>query len=405
MSKVKTGLDTLLEERAIRLHGSRIAVLANQATVDSNFTHLVDALHTIEGCKLVRIFAPEHGFRGELQDMAHVRDAADLRTGVPVTSLYGDNVASLKPKAEHLSEVDILLVDLPDIGTRYYTFAQALGYCLEVAASTRTQVIVLDRPNPIGGAEVEGYGLTVACRSYCGYAPVPTRHGLTLGELALLMNRGVDGKEVIDPIPAIGANLEIIKVEGWSRKDYLDSAGLSWVPPSPNMPTLDTALVYPGACLIEATSLSEGRGTTKPFEFLGAPGINAFAWAEAAAHGPLSMPGVALRPISFLPQFQKHAGSLCSGLQVHVTNRSLFKPFRVYLGLLFALREVQPQALTWRTGSYEFISAVPAIDLLYGSSRLREILSSSGSPAPILVELETYERAYLNWRKPFLLYD
>jgi len=401
---VKTGLDLLFAEQGSRLKGARVAVVANHATVDSRLEHLVDIIHSFGHCTLKRIFAPEHGFRGEQQDMAQIADAMDMRTAVPVTSLYGSSEESLRPKEEHLREVDLLVVDLPDVGTRYYTFAQTLGYCLQVAEKTKTPVVVLDRPNPIGGTEVEGFGLKASCRSFCGYAPVPPRHGMTLGELALLMNDGVSGGGVTDSIPAIGAKLEVIKAEGWERKQYFDETGLPWVPPSPNMPSIETAVVYPGACLIEATTLSEARGTTKPFEFLGAPDIHAFQWRDAIEASGISLSGVNFRPCTFLPQFQKHAGKLCHGLQVHVTDRRSFKPLRTYLALLFALKRVQPEALRWRKEVYEFISKVPAMDLLYGSSRLRDALDANTPPGPILAEMETYEEGFRSWRKPFLLY-
>lgn len=405
MKKSKTGLDIFVEEKGARVKGKNVAVLANQSTVDSQFVHLVDSLQSFGNCSLKRIFAPEHGFRGEQQDMAHVGDSVDTRTGVPVTSLYGKSEASLKPKLEHLKEIDILLVDLPDVGSRYYTFAQSLGYCLEVAAQAGTQVYVLDRPNPIGGSEVEGFGIETTCRSFCGYAPVPARHGMTLGELGLLMNQGAQGTGIIDAIPAIGAKLEVIKASGWSRNAYFDETGLPWITPSPNMPTLDTAIVYPGGCLIEATTLSEGRGTTRPFELLGSPDVDSFRWLEAIEKEMVPLQGVAFRTTTFLPQFQKHAGKLCHGLQVHVTDRKAFRPLRCYLALLFALKRSQPQALAWRTAAYEFISSVPAIDLLYGSSHLREALDTGKSAAEIIKEMEAYETGFLAWRKPFLLYS
>ncbi len=269
--KVRTGLDVLIAEKARRLAGCRVAILANQSAVDSRLVHLLDALAGFSDVEVVKLFAPEHGFRGELQDMASVDSAVDRITGIPVISLYGKTESSLAPKAEDLAGVDVLLVDLPDIGTRYYTFAQSLGYSLAMAAKTGTRVMVLDRPNPLDGVTVEGPGLEKSCRSFCGYLPVPPRHGLTLGELALMMNKGYGQGE--SAIPALGAKLDVVSVTGWSRKQAFAETGLPWVIPSPNMPTLDTTYVYPGACLVEATEISEGRGTTRPFEFIGAPGI------------------------------------------------------------------------------------------------------------------------------------
>lgn len=399
---VRSGLDVLLADGAKRLRGARVGIVANQATIDSNLRHAVDAIHELKGHSLVRIFGPEHGFRGELQDMASVADSTDSRTGLPVVSLYGHEASTLKPRREQLTDLDILLVDLPDIGTRYYTFAQTLGYCLEAAADLPLTVLVLDRPNPLGGAEVEGSSLEAGCRSFCGYAPVAVRHGLTLGELGALMNSGFSvGAE---SVPALGAKLEIVRCEGWDRKHYFDEIALPWVLPSPNMPTLDTAVVYPGACLFEATELSEGRGTTRPFELVGAPGIDSRKLIAAAKAEGVGLEGAALREHNFQPQFQKHARAICSGVQVHVTDRSRFRPYRLALSLLFAFKKAHPEIFRLRSQAYEFVTNVPAIDLLYGSSRLREALENQGSARDLVPDLERFESAYLAARAPYLLY-
>ncbi len=403
MKIVKTGLDVLIAENAERLAGAQVAVLANQSAVSSNFVHLVDFLHEKSNCILKRILAPEHGFRGELQDMAAVGHGTDRRTGVPVVSLYGASPASLRPKPEDLEGIEFLVADLPDVGTRYYTFAQTLGYCLEACAPLDITVLVLDRPNPISGTSIEGSPLLSSCRSFCGYAPVPQRHGLTLGELAVLMNNGF-APSGADPIPPIGAKLEIVKAKDWRREKYHDETGIPWVIPSPNMPTLETAVVYPGGCLLEATQISEGRGTTRPFEIFGAPGIEPERWISAVFEEGIPLAGAALRSLSFMPQFQKHAGKICTGLQLHVRDRGAFQSFRWFLALLFSLKRVHPEVFAWRTGTYEFIDHVPAIDLLYGTPALRDALESGDRASVLVPELEKFEQSFVKDRQKYLLY-
>jgi uncharacterized protein YbbC (DUF1343 family) len=399
---VFSGLDTLVDDDMKQLRGARVGLLANQAAVSGRLAHAADILHQSSACTLERLFAPEHGFRGEHQDMATVGHVVDRATGLPVISLYGSSEDSLAPTAEQLSGLDILLVDLPDIGSRYYTFAQSLGYAMKVAGRCGVKVVVVDRPNPIGGSLFEGCGLEADCRSFCGYAPVLQRHGLTLGELARLMQRGFgEGSQRIQPIPV---ELEILPLRGWKRDMYFDQTGLPWVLPSPNMPTLDTALVYPGACLFETTTLSEGRGTTRPFEFLGAPNVRSEDWIAAAGEQGIPLEGCVLRPLAFLPQFQKHAGNICNGIQLHVQERRAFRPFRAALCLLFAFRQSHPDIFCWRKEAYEFISSVPAVDLLFGSSRLREAVDAGLTAQYLLPELEKCEAAYAEQRKDYLLY-
>lgn len=399
---VSSGLDELVSTSFAAIRGMNIAILANQASVASDYTHLVDLIHSSGRATIATLFAPEHGFRGALQDMAEVGNTVDRKTGLQVISLYGTTETSLTPSPEQLSRVDALVVDLPDIGTRYYTFAQSLGYCMKVAAQTGTKIIVLDRPNPIDGTTIEGCSLEVGCRSFCGYAPVPQRHGLTIGELALLMNRGFGaaGEEV----PPLGCDLEIVQCRGWNRSQYADQTGLPWVIPSPNMPTLDTAIVYPGGCLFEATTASEGRGTTRPFEFLGAPGIDSELWIAEVRNQGLELEGAHLRSHSFQPKFQKCHNQICNGVQLHVTDRARFKPLRWGLALLAALRRTHPEQCAWRSDAYEFVSSVPAIDLLYGSKRFRTLVDSSAGLAPIESELQSYENNFRQTRQEFLLY-
>jgi len=400
---VRSGLDILSATIPSRLAGARVGVLANQSAVDSNYRHVVDLLSNNSAVTLVRLFAPEHGFRGEHQDMAAVSNESEGRTGRPIISLYGKTPESLRPKKEQLSDLDFLIIDLPDVGSRYYTFAQTAGYCLEAAAEAGTTVLVLDRPNPISGSRVEGSTLLASCRSFCGYLPVPQRHGLSLGELCVMMNNGFGSGT--NAVPSIGARLEVIKAEGWNREQYIDETSIPWVIPSPNMPTLDTAIVYPGGCLIEATEISEGRGTTKPFEIFGAPGIDTDRWQRAVIDEGIALAGATLRPIGFLPQFQKHSGTVCRGFQLHVTDRDSFQPFRWFLALLFALRRTHPELFRLRHAAYEFVTDVPAIDLLYGSPAMREALDSGMHAGDLLPDIEAFESAFRTQRAPFLLYD
>lgn len=400
--QVDTGLDLLVEERFARLKGLKLGVVANQCSINRSFEHLVDLLKKVPELKLVRLFAPEHGIRGTLQDMEQVKETSDPISGVPVVSLYGSGAESFFPKGEHLEDLDAVLVDLPDIGTRYYTFAQTLAYMMMVAGKGATKIIVVDRPNPIGGCLIEGCSLEKSCRSFCGLAPVPQRHGLTIGELARLMHAGFgSGEQRLDPI---GCSLEIVPCRGWSRDMYFDQTGLPWVLPSPNMPLLETALVYPGACLFEATNLSEGRGTTRPFELLGAPFIEPERWiAQTLAEG-FALEGAVLRPTGFVPKFQKWANQLCQGVQLHVTDRELFRPLRWGLALISAANRLYPKQFKLRSEAYEFVDSVPAMDLLYGSQAFRSVLGSRGALSELEPELSSFEREFLSNRQPFLLY-
>lgn len=396
-----SGLDIWSRSGFAEIRGKTVGVVCNHAAVDRNLDHLVDLL-LAGGVKIAKIFAPEHGFRGALQDMAGVDSQVDPQTKITVVSLYGSTKESLAPQPQQLGGLDAVVCDLPDIGTRYYTFAQTIGLLLETAAPLKTPVFVIDRPNPIDGQTIEGGPLVKECRSFCGYAPVPNRHGLTLGELCSLMNGGFGAGN--DTIPPLKADLHIIRVEDWQRSQYLDDTGLPWVFPSPNMPNLDTAIVYPGMCLFEATNISEGRGTTRPFELIGAPFINPPDWIEETRRTGLALSGAKLRPAVFVPKFQKFADTTCHGIQLHITDRAEFKPFRWGLALIAALHRLYPKNFSWRKGSYEFEDKVSAIDLLYGSSRFRETVEADQTLAGLEQEISAFEKSYAAERKNFLLY-
>lgn len=399
---VKTGLDVLVEQGFAPLAGARVGVVAHAASVDCKLRHVVDLLHGRKEFSLVRIFAPEHGFRGAAQDMVSVEDAYDARTNLPVVSLYGNSFESLIPKIGSLDDLDILVVDLQDVGSRYYTYTQTLALCMEACGKCGVKVIVLDRPNPINGIDIEGALLTAGCRSFCGMHPVANRHGLTMGEFARLILAGFGEGE--NRTPGISCQLQVIELQGWKRKMYFGDTGLPWIFPSPNMPTVETALVYPGACLFEATNLSEGRGTTKPFELIGGPYVDGTLWAEETLLTGLSLPGTGLRPVGFLPQFQKWQQKVCSGVQIHITDRSTFKPFRLGLALIATAARLFPE-FSWRRQSYEFIDNVPAIDLLYGNLNFRKAVETKAPLSSLLPELERFEAWYTEARKEFLIYN
>jgi len=396
--KIKTGMDILVERDFAPLKGKKVALLVNQASVDSSFKHIIEHLAERKDINLTKIFAPEHGLWGGPQDMEGVVSATEPLTGAPVVSLYDGTVESLSPKKEDLEGVDLLVIDLPDVGTRYYTFAQTAALSMQVAGTVGTKVLVLDRPNPINGLTIEGSPLKQQFRSFCGMLPVPQRHGLTLGELSEMYRVGFGP----DPYPACSCELEVIKVEGWNRAHYLDEARGTWVIPSPNMPTLEAAVTYPGTCLFEATNVSEGRGTTMPFLFFGAPYIDPFAWREAILKERIQLAGFELRPISFIPKFQKWANVECHGLQIHVTNRAEFKPFRLSLAMICSLRKIAPK-FAWRGEPYEFIDNIPAIDLLYGTDHYRKIVDGSGDLSSIEQELIECEQWFTKARREFLL--
>ena len=341
--------------------------MANPTTVDRRLEHAADLLHRHPDVDLRRLFGPEHGLRGSAQDMVGVADDTDAATGLTAVSLYGTTLQSLSPTPEQLAGLDVLLFDIQDVGARYYTYAATMALCMRAAGAGGIKVVVLDRPNPIGGTAVEGGGLDEGLENFCGLYPVPQRHGLTLGELAKLYNDTF----------GIGCELDVVPCEGWSRSAYFDECGLPWVMPSPNMPTPDTALVYPGMCLLEGTNLSEGRGTTRPFELFGAPFIGGDALAEELRRWDL--PGVRFRPCVVEPAFHKFRGERCGALQLHVTDRDAFEPYRTGLAVLVAVRRLWPESFAWRTEPYEFRDDVPAIDLLTGRPAVRQAIDG-GAP-------------------------
>lgn len=397
---VLTGLDVLCAERLDLCRGRRVGVLCHPASVTSDLVHIVDRL-VAAGIRPARLFGPEHGVRGEAQDMVGVDTEIDRRTGIPVSSLYGDGVESLTPTADALAEIDVLLVDLQDIGCRYYTYIWTMALAMAAAARAGVQVVVLDRPNPLGGAEVEGGAVEPDAESFVGLGSIPVRHGMTVGELASMVRAGLPwgGARFARPMDL---DLTVVPMRGWRRQDAFDKTGLPWVMPSPNMPTVDTAFVYPGLCLIEGTNVSEGRGVTRPFEIIGAPFVDGYRLAERLFTHDL--PGVRFRPLSFRPVFHKHAGRSCGGIQLHVVDRTTFRPYRTGVLILRELWATGEGAFAWRTEPYEFVTHRPAIDLLTGGADVRQGIERGVPPEALFATWVAAERQFHERRRPHLLY-
>ncbi len=339
---------------------------------------------------MVALFGPEHGIDGQAQDMEGV--GSSTFGSIPVYSLYGSSVESLKPTPESLSDVEVLVCDLQDVGSRYYTFIYTIAFCMEVAQKTGTHVVILDRPNPINGHQVEGNLVQEKYRSFVGQFPLAHRHGMTVGELANLFREEF----------GLRCELTVIPMKGWHRRRYMDEFEVPWIFPSPNMPTVDTAVVYPGMCLLEGTEVSEGRGTTKPFEIFGAPYINPQKLVEKLKEFRLA--GVTFRPLSFKPNFQKFSGQVCGGAQLHVTRRRAFKPVLTGVAVLKAIHDLYPNQFQYRHRAYEFVEEIPAIDLLAGNDQLRPQIEKGSSLKEIEGGWEEEKKKFLEMRKKYLLY-
>ena len=392
---VLTGLERVLSGDSSALAGKTIGLLVNPTAVDTKLVHAVDRLRVAKGVKLAALFGPEHGVRGDAQDMIGVGEATDSVSGLPMWSLYGDSEASLHPQPAWLEGLDAVVYDIQDIGSRYYTYVWTLLHMMQACAPRGVEVIVLDRPNPIGGVLVEGGAIQDGYRSFVGRASIPNRHGLTAGELARMVNE----------TEKVGAKVTVVEMKGWTRDQHYDQTGLPWVLPSPNMPTLETAIVYPGGCLFEGTELSEGRGTTKPFELVGAPYVSyreAYQIAEALSGEDL--PGVSFRPVVFTPQFQKFGKKRCGGVQLHLHDRIAFRPYLTGVAVIRAFRKAFPKAFKWRTRAYEFVDAVPAIDLLCGGPEVRQMIDAGASLRDIAATWAPAEAAFRTARAPWLLY-
>ena len=381
------GLEVFLEAHVDRVAGLRAGLLACPSSVDSQLRSSVERLHRHPDVNLVALFGPEHGIRGDAQAGSQVASAIDSRTGLPVYSLYGERNS---PTAEILGDLDVILIDLQDAGVRFYTYLATTLYVMRAAKSAGVAVILLDRPAPIGGKRVEGPLLDRAYVSFVGPHPLPIRYGLTIGELAQLVNER-----------EIGCDLTVIPMRGWSRAMWFDETGLPFIPSSPNLPTLEAVTLYPGACLVEGSNVSEGRGTTRPFEYIGAPWINAESLADQL--NELSLPGLRFRPVYFVPTFSKHQGELCAGVHVYVTDREVMQPVSAMLQVLRTLKRRYPAEFAWRGPWAE--GAHPPIDLLWGSERLRHHFDSDELVDALIESWQPDLREFERVRASYFLYS
>lgn len=389
---VQTGLDLFSIHLPKKYRGAQAGLLTHPASVNRYLKHAYELLLNSPKIKLRALFGPQHGIYGHTQDnMIEWRGFIDLKTGLPVYSLYGE---TRQPTEEMLRELDILIIDLQDVGSRYYTFIWTMNLCMEACRKFDKSIIVLDRPNPITGIKIEGTVLDLEFSSFVGLKPLPIRHGMTIGEISSYLRDYFYPK----------LDLHVIKMRGWQRWMWFDNTGLPWVLPSPNMPTLDTATVYPGMCLLEGTILSEGRGTTRPFEIFGAPFIGPERLLKRLKEFRLK--GVIFRPLWFQPTFQKYAGKLCGGAQIHIQNRNTFKPFKTAVAILKSVYDLYPEYRLWKDPPYEYEEFKLPIDILSGTDKLRNSIEQGMS-------LKTMEEWWVEEslkfqrevRKRFLIYE
>ena len=391
MQRVTLGIEQLKAFQPPWLREARIGLLVNQASLDSSSRHTQDIMAELAGRNLTALFSPQHGIKGQAQaNMVETEDDVDPVLKIPIYSLYSSKART--PTEEQLDGIDCLVIDLQDVGTRVYTFATTMGFCLEAAARYKKRVIVLDRPNPIGGVEVEGNLLKEELRSFVGYHPIPMRHGMTMGGLARFFNteRG------------IGADLEVIPMEGYRREDFFSATGLTWTPPSPNMSTPATALVYPGQVLLEGTNLSEGRGTPQPFECFGAPYIDTHSLKSQLEKREL--PGIRFEEISFTPQFDKWQGQACPGLQLHVTDPRAYKPYYMTLAIIQEIMQAWPEDFSWRPPPYEYEFEKLPIDIITGDEEIRMGLEEGKDLDEMEVGWLKELKGFLAQRRNYLLY-
>jgi uncharacterized protein YbbC (DUF1343 family) len=386
--RVGLGSERLLESGT--LAGRRVGLVCNPASIDGELRHVADRVAADVRVRLAALFGPQHGFRSDVQEnmieTGHGRD--DVRR-LPVYSLYSE---TREPTADMLRGLDVLVVDLQDVGTRIYTYIYTMANCLLAARRHGVKVVVCDRPNPIGGVAVEGPMLEPGFESFVGLYPIPMRHGMTIGELARLFNEHF----------GIGADLEVMTMARWHRGLHADQTGLPWVLPSPNIPTVDSAVVYPGTVLFEGTNISEGRGTTRPFELVGAPWVVAERFADAMNR--LQLPGVHLRPAVFEPTFHKHAKAGCGGCQIHVLDRQRYRAVETGVALIGAFLASDRSRFEWRPPPYEYELEKPPIDILAGSADLREQIDAGVPAREIAQSWASGVESFLRLRERFLLY-
>jgi uncharacterized protein YbbC (DUF1343 family) len=389
-SPVRSGLENFVARFGRYVgSGERLGLIANPTAIDHRFRHAAVWLQELSGRRLKALFGPEHGVFADAQDLVELCDGRDQRTGLRVYSLYGRTLAPTEPMLRH---IDTLVFDVQDVGARYYTFIYTMLHAMVACARFDRRLIVLDRPNPIGGVIVQGNVLDPRYRSFVGLHPLAVRHGMTVGELALLFQRELK----------LAVSLDIVKMTGWRREMLFHETGLPWVLPSPNMPTPETALLYPGGCLVEGTNLSEGRGTTRPFHLIGAPWLD--PWRLAKDLEKRGLPGVAFRPCFFTPTFQKHAGKLCGGVEVHVTSRATVDAWMTYLTLIEIARRQDRKRFAWRDPPYEYETEKLPIDILCGTDSVRKHIEAERSVARLAQGFTAAAHAFSITRKPSLLY-
>jgi len=389
MAAVQLGIDTLLAGNPSWLRKTRVGLLANQASVDGAIRHTRDRLLQA-GVRLTALFAPQHGYFGELQaNMIESDDAVDAELRIPIFSLYG---RTRRPTPEMLSHVDVLVIDLQDVGTRVYTFGTTLALCLEAVRVAGIRAAVLDRPNPIGGHRIEGNLLDLNRRSFVGHFPIPMRHGLTMAEMARLYNDAF----------GIGAALEVWPLKGWNRSMLYQDTGLHWIPPSPNLPNPESTLVYPGQVILEGTNLSEGRGTTTPFELWGAPYLKLKRIVDHLAGVELA--GLALRPAHFQPTFDKWAGRGCNGFQLHLTDLDRYRPYATSLALVQAVIATHREDFSWTAPPYEYEVRHLPIEIIVGNADLHRHLERGIPVVDLERSWEPDIEEYRKLRAPYLLY-
>lgn len=391
MPRVETGLERALSAQTSELREGRVGLICHPASVDSRLRHAVDLFAEHPEIELTAIFGPQHGARGETQDnMIEWSGYQDPATGLPVFSLYGEH---RKPTPEMLAEVDVLVFDLQDVGARYYTFIHTMALAMESCRETDTRMLILDRPNPIGGTQMEGPVLDPGFRSFVGLHPLAVRHGMTTGEIGLYLNQEFQ----------IGCQLEVAPMEGWRRKNYFDETGLPWVLPSPNLPTLDAATVYPGLCLLEGTNVSEGRGSTRPFEISGAPWIDPRRLVQFLDR--FQLPGVRFRPLHFIPTFHKWAGETIGGVQIHVMDRSTFEPVKTGIALVMAYRELGGRDFRFNDPPYEYEYELLPFDILCGTDRVRRRIEGGSGLDDIIADWKKELEDFVQVRRKYLLYN
>ena len=388
---VQVGLEVLLQDVPQVMRGKRVGLICNQSSVNHAFEHAADLLHEHSGFKLTALFGPQHGIRGDVQDnMIETAHGTDRKTGLPVHSLYSE---TREPTEKMLEDVDVLVFDMQDVGCRIYTFVYTLANCMRIAGRLGKPVVVCDRPNPINGLDISGNILEPEYASFVGLFPLPTRHGMTVGELAQMFRDRFD----------VQCDLHIVPMVGWKRHFWLDETDAPWVLPSPNMPTLDTATVFPGAVHFEGTQISEGRGTTKPFELIGAPYIDPDAYADKLTQ--LSLPGVIFRSCAFQPTFQKHAKVTCGGVQIHVVDRDRFDSVLAGIAMVKVAHDMYPGEFRWKEPPYEYVFDKNPFDVISGTNKIREAFEQGvdldtirqGWQAP-LAEFETFRAPHLLYR-------